>query len=134
VTTELHLLLPRSKAEADKAEALVRLGYPAVAPVLPEILEWMQDLNWPVAQVFQPLLASIGTALAPLVRDILVGNDDVWKYWVLNSVVRESPNLAAELQLDLCRIVRNPSVGELAEGVPEVASALLKASSSSSDA
>ena len=94
----LQALLPSSKTQVEKAQALVRRGYPAVASVLPEILEWMQDLNWPVAQVFQPFLACVGKPLAPLIRDALTSSDDIWKYWLVTAVVRESPSLAAELR------------------------------------
>lgn len=35
--------LPESKCDVSAAEALIACGYPAVDPVLPQILEWMQD-------------------------------------------------------------------------------------------
>ena len=44
----LRALIPRNKHDLRRARVLVALGYPAVAPVLPELLEWLQDLNWPV--------------------------------------------------------------------------------------
>jgi hypothetical protein len=134
VSEELKALLPASKMQVEKAEALVRLGYPAVAPVLPEILEWMKDLNWPVARVFQPLLARIGEPLAPLIRDVLAGSDDIWKYWLVLTVVRESPSLAAELQPELLRLAESPSVGEQSEGASKVAQELLRLPAAKSDA
>jgi hypothetical protein len=125
MTVELQALLPRDKHQIQMAQALVRVGYPEIAPVLSEILEWVQDMNWPVARVFQPMLASIGAPLAPIIRPVLNGNDDVWKYSIVNNLVRESPSLAYELHSELERLVKNPSVGELDEGVSEVARELL---------
>ena len=120
--------------QVQRAEALVRLGYPAVASVLPDILEWMKDLNWPVAQVFQPFLAKVGEPLAPFIRNVLSGTDDIWKFWLVTSVVRESPILAAALRPELQRIADSPSIGEKSEGVSQVARELLRAPAATGDA
>lgn len=50
---DLHLLvLPISKAHWDgAAEVIVSLGYSRVHCILPGLLEWIQDLNWPGAEV-----------------------------------------------------------------------------------
>jgi hypothetical protein len=52
--------LPRDKHDTDSAAALVSLGWEAVLPVVPEIMEWVQDSNWPVARVFSPFLVEAG--------------------------------------------------------------------------
>jgi hypothetical protein len=122
----LSRLVPVDKMEIAKAEALVKLGYPAVEPLLPQIVGWMQDLNWPVAQVFQPFLASIGLPLAPHVRSVLATEDDIWKYWVLLGVVRNSPELTNALLSDLVRLAHRPTAGEEAEGVSQVAQEILR--------
>lgn len=123
---DLLALLPSTKRETETAEHLVALGYPAVAPVLPQMLEWVQDLNWPVARVFQPFLTSIGAPLAPFVRRVLATTDDAWKYSLLTGVVDSSPDLARALQQDLERLVRSPTPGEVAEEVSEVAADVLR--------
>lgn len=120
--------------QVQRAEALVRLGYPAVASVLPDILGWMKDLNWPVAQVFQPFLAGVGEPLAPFIRDVLSGTDDIWKFWIVTSIVRESPSLAAALLPELQRIADSPSIGEQSEGVSQVARELLRSPAATGDA
>ena len=50
---DLLSMLPTHKADVSRAEALVVLGYPGVAPVLPVLMDWMQDPEWPVAQVLE---------------------------------------------------------------------------------
>jgi hypothetical protein len=127
MTTDLFALLPDSSLDTDKAEALVKLGYPAVEPLLEEILEWQQDMNRPVAQVFQPLLVSIGAPLAPYARVILAGKDDSWKYFLLYFVVRESHELARTLRPELERLASNPTKGELEEELDEIAVEILEA-------
>ena len=125
MTNELTELLPKDKIETEKAEVLVATGFPAVEPILPLILEWMQDLNWPVAQVFQPFLASIGAPLAPYVRNVLSTNDEIWKYWMLCSVIGNSLDLARALQPELERMASAPTPGELKEGLNILAGRVL---------
>jgi hypothetical protein len=105
----------------------VKLGFPAVAPVIPQILEWLQDLNWPVALVFQPFLVSIGEPLAPYVGAVLQGQDDIWKYSLLRVVVDQSPELARALRPELEHVAKHPSAGESEEEVDQVAVEILEA-------
>ena len=71
MSADLAALVPVTKFETEKAAALVQLGFPAVEPVIPQILELLQDPNWPVASVFKPFLAGIGHPLAPYIRPLL---------------------------------------------------------------
>jgi len=120
-------LVPSTKFETERASALVRLGFPTIEPVLPQILEWLQDPNWPVAHIFQPLLVSIGRPLAPYVQAVLAGKDDGWKYSLLSAVVLPSSELAQALRPELERIAGNPSAGESEEEVDQLAKEVLHA-------
>lgn len=119
-------LLPDDKLDTASAEQLVALGFPAIEPVLPQLLEWMQDFNWPVAQVLQHVLANIGAPLAPHVRKVLSQDDEIWKYWVLHCIVRESKELAQALRPDLKRLVSSPTASEKIEEVDLVATEILE--------
>jgi len=125
VASDLNTLLPATKFETQKAARLAAVGYPGVEPVMPEILAWLQDPNWPVARIFQPFAASIGAPLAPHVRSILKTDDGCWKHSVLLGVVAESLELAACLRPDLERLARSPTADESKERVDVVASAIL---------
>jgi hypothetical protein len=126
---DLRALLPRHKRDQDRARALVARGYPAVAPVLPELVGWLKDMNWPVAAVVRPFLATIGMPLLPEVRRVLRTDDVVWKYGVLLSLVAPNAELAAALHGDLDRLAANPTPGEREEGVDVVARRILRDSS-----
>lgn len=119
-------LLPDDKLDTASAEQLVALGFPAIEPVLPQLFEWMQDFNWPVAQVLQHVLANIGAPLAPHVRKVLSQDDEIWKYWVLHCIVRESKELAQALRPDLERLVSSPTASEKIEEVDLVATEILE--------
>ncbi len=117
--------LPRDKYDTASAETLVSLGWEKVLPVMPDILEWLQDINWPVALIFRPFLIDVGAPLAPFIKAVLATDDNVWKYGILVNVVTQSPELAAELRSDLERLCSNPSAGEQLEGVSELAQEIL---------
>ncbi|MCP1845238.1 hypothetical protein ACVIHI_001841 [Bradyrhizobium sp. USDA 4524] len=123
--SDLAALLPRDKFDTERAEAIVALGFPAVEPIVPALLEWMQDMNWPVARVLQPFLAGIGTPLYPHLRRILQTDDDVWKNWTLRFIVAQSAELQAKLRTDLERLATSPTAGEQAEELDIVAKDLL---------
>jgi hypothetical protein len=122
---DLRSLLPRGKSDLDRARAVVARGYPAVAPVVDELLVWLQDCNWPVAGVVAPFLAGIGLPLEEPVRRVLATDDAIWKYWVLTEVVAPSRPLAAALRTDLERLATAPSADEVAEEVDAVARRIL---------
>ncbi|MDD3484911.1 DUF5071 domain-containing protein [Azovibrio restrictus] len=122
---DIAALLPSDKLETDKAEAIIAQGFPAVEPVLPALLEWMQDINWPVAQTLLPFLASIGGPLAPHVRHVLETKDEIWKYWVIHCLVCESIELARALKPELQRLALEPTPGEREEELDVVAKEIL---------
>ena len=118
---DLASLLPHNKSDLERARVVVALGYPAIAPIVPGVLEWLQDINWPVAGIFAPFLASIGPELAPYIRTVLETSDDVWKYYVVQAVVSASPELAQALKPELERIAKNPTPSERHEEVNDAA-------------
>lgn len=123
---ELLKLMPQHKFDTGRAKHLVELGYPAVAPILPEILGCLLDANWPIAKELHNFVISIGATAAPAIRDIFEGDDEAWKYYILSPVVRFSPELAHALLTDLERIAYAPTPAEEAELVAETAAEILK--------
>jgi len=78
-------------------------------------------LDWRSA----PFLATVGAALVPHARRILDGDDDTWKYFLVQDVVAKSAELTVLLQPELERLARFATEGEAAEGLPLMAAALL---------
>jgi uncharacterized protein (DUF433 family) len=122
----IHILwVPRDKHDHEAAERAIAAGYPAVEPVLPELLEWMQDTNWPVAQTLEPFLASIGTPLIPHLESILRTNDHIWKAWVISRIIEPSKNLAQHFRNTLESISKQDSQDEDDEWLAETAQSVL---------
>src|SRR5262245_30807008 len=122
VPAELVSLLPRHKSDEARARSAVDSGFPHVAPILKHLLMWLQDGNWPVSHILADFLRGVGEPLADPIREILRSDDVVWKYWVLERVVKNgSPSLRQAIVADLRRIAETPSKDEVEEEVQPIA-------------
>lgn len=119
--------LPTDKHDLLAAQAIVSAGYPAVQAQLPALLIWMQDINWPVARVLAPFLASIGEPLAPALAKVFESNDAIWTCNVLTYLVSACRPLAMALEPQLSRMAARPSPAERDEGVDDIARQILAA-------
>jgi hypothetical protein len=123
---DVQSLIPQNKIDTERARAVVAAGYPAVAPILPRLLEWLQDYNWPVAQVLAPFLASIGSPLIPYIQHVLNTDDEIWKYWIINTILHNSLELATAYRAELQRLAYSPTQRESTEELDEVAQEVLE--------
>ena len=126
--SDLRILIPVDKHDVNKVKAIAEMGYPGIEPVLPVLLGWIQDVNWPVARELAPFLATIGAPLAPHCRQIFATDDDTWKYNVIEQIVAPSPALRNILRPELERLAAQPTAGERIEEVDIVAQDALKRS------
>jgi hypothetical protein len=110
--------VPQNKHDVAAVHRAVDAGFPAVEPVLDELLEWMQDANWPVARELIPFLASIGAPLEPHLRRVVAGTDLIWKYWVY-TLIGDSPALYGIFRDDLRRVAESPTKEEKREELDE---------------
>ena len=76
-------VLPRNKHNFKKVNQIKKLNGNEQLPLLPGLLEWIQDMNRPIAEEIAELLLTFPKEIVPLIKDVLVTNDDVWKYWCL---------------------------------------------------
>ena len=120
-------LVPTSKQDLARARAAVEAGYPAVAPILGELMKWLQDYNWPVAHILAPFLASIGAPLVPHIWHVLRTDDDVWKYWVIGILIPALPAaVAGEFRTELSRLCHHPQPHEKREELDTQAQEVLE--------
>lgn len=101
--SSLKRLLPRNKDDAASARALVAMGYPAVAPVMPQMLDWLKSNGSPVELVLRDFFAGLGVQAVPVVQKALTARHDLLKYSVVKHVVCRWPadavsQLAPQLQ------------------------------------
>ncbi|WP_268624634.1 DUF5071 domain-containing protein [Paenibacillus alvei] len=86
---ELKILVqPINKMHWDHAaDVLIEIGYPRVHKILPDLLEWLMDINWPGANRISEFLVSIREPLIPSIKEALISNDMMWKYWIIDCVL-----------------------------------------------
>ena len=86
---ELRALIPKNKHDTSGITQLLRLTDDEIAPILPALLEWIQDGNWPVAKALLPVLAKHERQTAPLAAQLLLPEqtDDDWKYFLLTDLL-----------------------------------------------
>ena len=89
---ELRNLLPANKDDVEAIRAIAAHGYPAVQPILLDVLKWIRDESWPVANPASEFLVSIGPRLAPEVLQVLGSRDDALKAVVLRRIVSAWPS------------------------------------------
>jgi len=120
-------LIPKNKHDFESVEKLKTYALEDLRPILPELLEWLQDMNWPIASELQKIIVNFEIELVPHIQRILQTDDGVWKYWILSSLLNELPNyIVTELRSDLERIRDYPTDDEIAEELGEIVEVLLK--------
>lgn len=114
--------LPADKDDIAAAHALRDRSAEELAPVVPQLLEWLQDMNWPVARPICEVLRRCGASLVEPVRAVLQSSDDVWKQWVLSELLcGVDPKVRLQLTPELLRIVNAPTASEEQEEVVRAA-------------
>ena len=122
-------LVPKNKFDFSGMEELMKLSDEEIEPVIPDLLAWMKDMNWPVAKEMPDLLALHQETLIPHIIEILQPEQEEsdWKYFIINYLL---PLLDEKyllmLKPALERIVKNPTRGELAEEANIAAEDFLK--------
>ena len=116
--SELESCIPGSKHDIEAVERARNAGYPAINPILPDLLEWLQDMNWPVAAPVADLLRGAGMEIVPPIRAIFAGEDHVWKYGLLmNLIPRLDASVRGALDDDIARMAKHPTQAECLEEV-----------------
>ena len=82
-------LIPKDKFDLDAAKRL-SLATPEQVSAL---LEWIADMNWPVALEIIHVLPKFHKELLPSIEPILLNreNDIIWKYWIISQLLIQFP-------------------------------------------
>ncbi len=83
------LIFPHGKGYWDgAAEVITAIGLPRVQNIMPGVMEWLQDMNWPGSQIIydflchqkkETILPHINKALHTASQQ----NDEMWLYWMM---------------------------------------------------
>ena len=102
VKSPLIARLPKNAQDADGARQLVALGYPALAPVLPHLFQWLETSGSAVELVLRPFFAGLGAPARDLAcKALLHRNKPALKYSLLRYVLPSWPrDVVATLPLE----------------------------------
>ncbi|RNC85662.1 MAG: DUF5071 domain-containing protein [Balneola sp.] len=109
---DLEALLPKDKHDLETAESLKNYSYSEIKNIIPELLEWVQDMNWPVSVPIADYLISIFEHLSSYFIEILKGEDQIWKFYCLHIIKDSRKPLGPVLFSEIERIAKNPTFGE----------------------
>ncbi|MEM9981542.1 MAG: DUF5071 domain-containing protein, partial [Bacteroidota bacterium] len=104
---------PVSKSDVEAAEALMQLPYKTLAPYLPNVLTWLQDINWPVAQVIVQPLRQLKAVLTPTLLVALKSarkmQDEIWVFNLVNQLIVDLPTESIQaLERELMYWIQGP--------------------------
>lgn len=90
------LLQPRCNKDYWENSAILikQLGYPRIKSIIPGLLEWIQDMNWPGAQIVFEVLRDIEKKdlqvyIEEALEEALSHKDTVWVGWIKELIKKE---------------------------------------------
>ncbi|MDQ0060015.1 hypothetical protein J2T14_002187 [Paenibacillus harenae] len=119
-------LIPQHKNDHERVNILKTLELIEIKPILPDLLVWLQDANWPIAQGVEDIVINFQDELIPYVRDIFQTNDGTWKYFLLHGLIKRLPDsVLILLKSDLERMKNTPTPDEEYEELEDILTELL---------
>lgn len=125
---DIRTLIPKHKDDNSGMPELMTLTETEIAPILPNLLSWIADWNWPIAGEMLMLLARFPQSLKPLLQQALTPAepDTLLKYWIIVKLLPLlPPENMAEFKPCLARTTANPTPAEIHEEVAAEAKAFL---------
>lgn len=122
-------LLPKDKSDTSTIDKLKCLSNEEIMPIIPDLLEWLQDINWIVAPYIADVLLQHQKISERFIAELLSENqkDDIWKYWIINELLLKWDDIPCnEIMTELSRISKFPTKGEKTEEADVSAKKCLK--------
>ncbi|NRA81593.1 MAG: DUF5071 domain-containing protein [Pseudoalteromonas sp.] len=115
-------MVPLSKYDLDSVEKLSTASDDEVLQVLPQLLEWLQDCNWPVFPAICKRVAALNEGQEEHIRSVLKGNDIIWKCNVIGLLFPLMPLEKVVIYKDILKsIIDNSSREDAEEGLIDYA-------------
>jgi len=119
-------VIPTSKFDLEAIEELQNAEDSEVLENAEELLNWLQDINWPVFEGICIRLSNLGHELHDSIRNILLETDSILKSNIVGYLL---PKFSLEAQSkytqELKKILINPSNSDFEEGLIDFVEILL---------
>jgi len=119
-------LVPKDKHDISGMATLKVIDIDSVQPILWQLLQCMQDGNWPCAIELLDIMPRFHSILVPHIKEIFNTDDGDWKWFILPLIERFPPETIKLLEADLRRIATQPTMDEVGSEVDEKARKLLE--------
>ena len=111
-------IVPIDKFDIEACKRLAEASDEHVVANIEALLEWTQDINWPVAPLIIDNIKTLGSELILPINNILSGNDSTWKYHLINYLLPQlTPELKNTLRQSLQQLTESPSENDRKEEV-----------------
>lgn len=123
----LEHYLPKDKSDIESLILLKKLTYSELEQLLPELLTWTQDINWPIApKIIDELFIPLGKELVPWLKPILLSKEYDWIETVLSHLVRKlEKEVVYELKDELVLLSQTTHADFIDYEIPDIAKELL---------
>lgn len=116
------LFIPVSKDDFETVERIKNADPKSIQKVLPQIFEWIEDINWPIACELVKVLAGFDEIIIPFVIDLIRNPDGLREYSIYYYMLPLLSNSQLSLlREELERVANNPSLFEREEGYNKIA-------------
>jgi hypothetical protein len=88
-------LIPQNKFDLEAIKKIEEIKFENIISILPELLEWTKDINWPVTTPIFEYLSHSDIRIIPILTEIIRGDDDEW---IFSLVYGLFPKLKMEIQ------------------------------------
>lgn len=130
-TEKIKNLIPKDKFDTSSFEQLMALRDEEADVIIPDLLEWIQDMNWPVAPYMIRVLAKQREVTEKHLLVLLKPEqkDAEWKLHIIRNLLREWPSCPDDERItaEIARIADHPTEGERLEEVDVAAREYLDA-------
>lgn len=112
---ELKELIPKDKFDKKRATELNNYSIEELRPIINDLLYCLADINWPISQPVSEYLLQHNNDITSEILEILKGNDEVWKYWLIQ--VFGAVTTDERLKNEIIRLSKFPTKSEQNEEV-----------------
>ncbi|WP_010095155.1 DUF5071 domain-containing protein [Ornithinibacillus scapharcae] len=119
-------MIPKNKFDTNAIVQLQQASKEEVVPILPELLTWIQDINWPIATEIVNLLRTYYKETVPYIKNILISDDSIWKYWCLLELIQPmEKNYQLLFYKEVQQLAYHPSESDKIEEIDIIAREIL---------
>ena len=76
---DIKELIPKHKDDQKVIAGLKKLSFEQMKPIVPKLLEWLQDMNWPIAGPIAEVLKPFENRITAEIIKILKTDDGVFR-------------------------------------------------------